>query len=170
MDTEIVLLRQIRIGLVSFMVGLVLSGVTAFPLETELQLLHDITSQSLPGSGLTQWITTVYEGVKNSNQKYPFISYGTDWLAFAHLMIAVAFVGPLRDPIKNIWVVEFGLIACICVFPLAFIAGTIRGIPIYWQLIDCSFGFFGGILLGWCYVKMLKLKKLQQIPLLTIQS
>ncbi|SCF41963.1 hypothetical protein [Micromonospora mirobrigensis] len=32
--------------------------------------------------------------------------YGTDWLAFAHLVLAVAFWGPLRDPVRNVWVVQ----------------------------------------------------------------
>jgi hypothetical protein len=60
-------------------------------------------------------------------------------------VIAVAFLGPLKDPIRNIWVVEFGMIACILVIPLALICGHIRGIPFAWQLIDCSFGIFGFI-------------------------
>ena len=29
------------------------------------------------------------------------IAYGTDWLAFAHITIAVAFLGPLKDPVRN---------------------------------------------------------------------
>ena len=72
-------------------------------------------------------------------------AYGTDWLAFAHLVIAVAFVGPLRDPVKNVWVVEWGMIACLSVIPLALICGPIRGIPFCWQIIDCSFGVVGVI-------------------------
>ena len=31
------------------------------------------------------------------------------------------------------------------VIPLAVICGPIRGIPIYWTLVDCSFGVFGAI-------------------------
>jgi hypothetical protein len=38
-----------------------------------------------------------------------------------------------------------GLIACALVIPLALIAGGFRGIPFYWRLIDCSFGFLGAI-------------------------
>jgi hypothetical protein len=36
------------------------------------------------------------------------------------------------------------------IWPLALICGPIRGIPFYWQLIDCSFGFFGMIPLLLC--------------------
>ena len=78
-------------------------------------------------------------------------AYGDDWLAFAHLVIAVAFIGPLRDPVRNKWVIEFGMIACVLVFPLAFVAGAVRGIPIFWRLIDCSFGVVGLVPLSLCY-------------------
>jgi hypothetical protein len=80
-----------------------------------------------------------------TNAHYPFLAYGTDWLAFAHLVIAVAFIGPYFDPIRNKWVITFGLIACVGVIPLALIAGPIRGIPFGWRLIDCSFGVCGAI-------------------------
>jgi serine/threonine protein kinase len=46
--------------------------------------------------------------------------------------------------------IDFGIAACIAVFPVAFVAGTIRGIPFFWQLIDCSFGLVGGLLLLYC--------------------
>jgi hypothetical protein len=51
-------------------------------------------------------------------------------------------------------VIEFGIIACLAIFPLALIAGSIRGIPFFWQIIDCSFGVFGGIVLWVCYLKI----------------
>lgn len=92
---------------------------------------------------LAHWISFVHRGVQDTSQTYPFLFYGTDWLAFAHLVIAVAFIGPLRDPVRNIWVVEFGMIACVMVIPPALICGPMRGIPFFWRLIDCSFGVFG---------------------------
>jgi len=87
----------------------------------------------------------VYTGLHDTYRQYPFIAYGTDWLAFAHIVIAIVFWGPLRDPVKNIWVVEFGMIACGLVVPLALICGPLRGIPFFWRLIDCSFGILGFI-------------------------
>jgi hypothetical protein len=83
--------------------------------------------------------------------------YGTDWLAFAHMMIAVAFIGPFRDPLRNVWVIDFGIIACVAVVPTAMIAGALRGIPLWWRLIDCSFGLFGimPLLAARCYVNRL---------------
>lgn len=143
-------LNRIRLWLAFFIFGLVVSGVTAFPLEWELNLLHAIVTH--PDSPLPQlwpelvaWITLVRNGLVEAYTRYPFLAYGTDWLAFAHLVIAVAFIGPWRDPVKNIWVIEFGLVACVLVIPLALIAGAVRGIPFFWQLIDCSFGLIGFI-------------------------
>jgi len=89
---------------------------------------------------------------------YPFMAYGTDWLAFAHLVIAVAFLGPLVDPVRNKWVFVFGIISCAGVLPLALIAGYIRGIPFFWRLIDCSFGVIGIVPLFIClhYIRQLE--------------
>lgn len=150
--------RSIRIWLGVFMVLLVLSGVTAFPLETELELLMHCKSVFPPV--LQGWIEKIHTAIAATNKAYPYLSYGTDWLAFSHLVIAVAFIGPWIDPVKNIWVIQFGMIACIMVFPLALIAGPIRGIPFYWQLIDCSFGVLGILPLYHCYKNTLKLEKL----------
>jgi len=137
------------------MAGLVLSGVTAFPLQTELTwllvLLHAKAAMPIAeATGLLAWIKRVHDALSATNASYPFLAYGTDWLAFAHVVIAVAFVGPFIDPVRNKWVVTFGLIACGGVLPLALIAGHIRGIPLAWQLIDCSFGVLGAIPLLLC--------------------
>jgi hypothetical protein len=147
--------KTIRNYILFFIFCIVLSGVTCFPLETELALMN-AHLQSFPAF-LQGWLNQVYLAVKEVNGKYPFLSYGTDWLAFAHLIIAIAFIGPLKDPIKNIWVIQWGIICCLCVFPLAIIAGQIRGIPFYWTMVDCSFGVVGGILLFLCYKRIIRL-------------
>ncbi len=140
-------LRLIRLILGFFIIGLVLSGLTAFPLVWESQLLTSwfgkTTAIGSSFPGLAYWLELVREGLETADRHYPFLAYGTDWLAFAHLVIAIAFIGPLKDPIKNIWVVEFGMIACLLVIPLALICGPIRGIPFFWRIIDCSFGVLG---------------------------
>lgn len=136
---------RIRICLAVFIAGLVLSGLTAFPLVTELQLLDGLTRNCTACPGLAAWISRVREGLEATDAKYPFLAYGTDWLAFAHLVIAVAFIGPWRDPVRNRWVIDWGLICCAAVVPLALIAGSVRGLPMGWRLIDCSFGVFGAM-------------------------
>jgi hypothetical protein len=138
-------LRSIRIWLGIFIAGLILSGITAFSLESELSVVISILKSHSVDSGLLPWLQRVHEALATTNAHYPFLAYGTDWLAFAHLVIAIVFIGPFLDPVRNKWVVQFGLVACVAVIPLALIAGPIRGIPFYWRLIDCSFGVFGTI-------------------------
>jgi len=147
--------RRIRVVLVGFIVGLVLSGATAFPLTWELGLLTlwmGARPDAVPEDygGLLEWLVRVRNALRATDRAYPFLAYGYDWLAFAHLVIAVSFWGPLRDPVRNVWVLQFGLIACAGILPLAFICGPLRGIPLYWQLIDCSFGMVGAVPLWVC--------------------
>ena len=75
-------------------------------------MVREPFSRRMPLPGLLAWLNRVHEGLAVNNRAYPFLAYGTDWLAFAHLVIAVAFIGPWRDPVRNRWVIEFGLIAC----------------------------------------------------------
>ena len=138
--------RAIRIWLVIFIVCLVISGVTAFPLEAELRAAASLLHSTVFGGWmpqLTEWIDRVRDAVIVTNGRYPFLAYGTDWLAFAHLVIAIAFIGVFRDPVRNVWIIVWGMIACVAVVPLALIAGPVRGIPWGWTLIDCSFGVVG---------------------------
>ncbi|MFE5736572.1 hypothetical protein [Streptomyces celluloflavus] len=150
MEERRALRRRIRWWLSVFIICLVLSGLTAFPLVTEVRWLEELlgfAGSPVPehAPGLLEWLGRIREGLAATDAKYPFVLYGTDWLAFAHLAIAIAFYGPFRDPVRNIWVIEFGMIACVGIIPLALICGPIRGIPFYWQLVDMSFGVFGVI-------------------------
>ena len=146
---------RVRLCIWIMIVGLAISGITAFPIETELGML--IRSAPINNGVLQTWLDNVYGAVRYVNITYPYLSYGTDWLAFAHVMLAVLFIGPLKNPLKNNWVIEFGLIAAISIFPLAFIAGEVRGIPVFWRLIDCSFGLFALIPLTIAYRAVKKL-------------
>src|SRR5580658_1981994 len=157
-------LRRIRFWLAVFIVGLVLSGITAFPLQTELgwcvSILHANRLRPIAEfTSLLPWIERVNEGLLATNGRFPFLAYGTDWLAFAHLVIAVAFIGPFIDPVRNKWVITFGLISCAGVLPLALIAGPLRGIPLGWRLIDCSFGIVGSIPLLICRRAILAIER-----------
>lgn len=141
-------LTTIRILLILFMAGLVVSGLTAFPLRWEADLLKrvlvdDRASLAYLIPGLPEWIALVQRGIEDTYREYPFMAYGTDWLGFAHIVIAVAFLGPIRDPVRNVWVVEFGMIACVLLIPLALIFGPLRGIPFGWSLVDMAFGVVG---------------------------
>lgn len=147
MERSAILFRY-RAVLIFFIGALIVSGLTAFPLLAELRWLCSllgISGSANPESltGLQFWIATVYSGLARTYAAYPWVAYGTDWLAFAHIVIAIFFVGPLLYPARNRWVLQAGIIACLLVIPFALIAGQIRGIPLYWRLIDCSFGVFG---------------------------
>ena len=151
---EKVMLRY-RITLGLFIVALIISGLTAFPLLRELDVivtirgLHNATPADATVS-LDHWLLTVRDGLRGSYSRYPWLAYGTDWLAFAHIVIAVFFIGPFIDPVRNVWVIRAGILACALVIPLALICGSIRQIPIGWRLIDCSFGVFGMMPLYYC--------------------
>lgn len=165
-QVELQLKRKIRSLIVIFIIFLALSGITAFPIETELRLLYN-HKDALPHV-FQPWLEIVCYAVFVTNQKYPFLAYGTDWLAFAHLVIAVAFFGPLKNPVRNIWVIEFGMIACGMVLPLALIAGAVRHIPFYWRLIDCSFGVLGIIPLYFCYRLIKRLERRRSLNVSTV--
>jgi hypothetical protein len=169
MNREAILLRRIKWLTWAFIGVLILAGATAIPLEWELDLVvkflgvADKSSAQEPG-GLTHWILAVREGLSDTNAKYPFMAYGTDWLAFGHFAIAVAFIGALRDPVRNVWLFTFGMIACAMIVPYAFIFGGMRGIPVGWRLIDCSFGVFGIIPVWLCrrWVREIERRKINE--------
>ena len=72
---------------------------------------------------------------------------------------AMLFIGVYQHPVRNRWIIQWAIITCIGVLPLAFIAGSIRGIPFFHILIDCSFGIVGLIPLFIIQDRISKLKK-----------
>jgi hypothetical protein len=157
--------NQIRYLLVFFIVALVISGATAMPGETELSFFLKYFPSLHPVSDL---FFKVFDAIHRTNQNYPYLMYGYDWLAFGHFVIAAAFIGPLKDPVKNIWVIDFGMIACVMVLPFALIVGGFRELPFWWRLIDCSFGVVGIIPLWITRNKILALQRLYEAEKLNI--
>ena len=145
----------IRNWLKFFIVSLFISGLTAIPVEQELTYVvaHFPFEGTIKG-----FLEEVLMGIKQTSKDHPFLFYGYDWLAFAHFVLAILFIGPLRDPVKNKWVIEFGIIACILIIPFALIAGHFRGMPFWWRLIDCSFGVIGLIPLIICLKNIKRLE------------
>jgi hypothetical protein len=142
-----------------FIVSLFMSGLTAIPVERELTyvIAHFPFDGTIKG-----WLEQVLIGIQRTGKDFPFLFYGYDWLAFAHFVLAILFIGPLRNPVKNKWVIEFGIIACILIIPFALIAGYFREMPFWWRLIDCSFGVIGLIPLISCLNNIKKLEKEEQ--------
>ena len=138
-------LRWIRFNLAIVIFGLFLSGATAIPLVPEADFLHRLVNKYEILVPAREWVQAVYAAILDTNSRYHFMFYGTDWLAFGHFVIAIAFIGPMQDPVRNKWVIDFGIIACLLIIPYALIFGQVRGIPLWWRLIDCAFGIFGVI-------------------------
>lgn len=142
MNTETELLRKIRccIGIIIF--GLIVGGATAIPLREELDWLTHLLDPGRTDS-VSLWLNKVRHALDDTYAKYPFVAYGTDWLAFGHFVIALAFVWVWKDPVRYSGLFNFGILACILIVPYALIFGQLRAIPWGWRLIDCSFGLFG---------------------------
>ena len=162
------LLLKIRLVTLFFMAALIVSGITAFMVETELRLLTKFLGlenakywdNTANLNALQYWLAYVTDSIIAANVHFPFMAYGFDWLAFAHIMIAGAFIGLYREPVRNKWLVTWAMICCVAIIPLALICGEIRQIPLFWRLIDCSFGVFGMIPLIYLQKSISKLEKL----------
>jgi hypothetical protein len=161
MNHELTLHRRIRWLTWLFISGLFLSGATAIPLLPEVNWLAEHFGADRQFPLLADWLLRVRDALAQTQAQQPFLFYGTDWLAFGHFMIALVFVGALRDPVRNRWLFDFGLLACALLIPYAFIFGGWRGIPLWWRLVDCSFGVFGFIPLWFCRKWTLELERLK---------
>jgi hypothetical protein len=149
------ILFRYRLVLGLFIFGLIISGLSAFPLRLELAILSNVFGISDPSAyvemqGLRRWIAFVYFGLQETYSRFPFFGYATDWLAFGHFVIAGFFILPFANPTRYRAVLHVGLAACAGVIVLAVICGLIRSIPFFWTLIDCSFGIVGAIPLLYC--------------------
>ena len=145
------LLTQIRLVLLFFAVALIASGLTAI---VPLQGLRMLAPALAPGSAaarlwpaLASWLDLVHRALEDTYARYPFLAYGYDWLAFGHFIIAIPFLMAVRDPLRSMWVIPFGIAACLLVLPHALIFGALRGIPVFWRLVDTVFGIGGLITL-----------------------
>lgn len=146
-------MKKIRLHLVVFVILLALSGISAFPVRSEVDFLAT-HRDAFPGFML-QWIMKLERVIAATPD---VMLYGTDWLAFAHLVIALFFIPVYLDPLKHKINLQIAMVACIMVFPLAFICGPIRDIPFFHQLIDCSFGLLGFLYLSYLVRRINQLK------------
>jgi hypothetical protein len=152
MSTPESLRRRIRFLTWIVIAGLIFGGATAIPLQTELNWFAQlIGAEKGDALGFSSWILKVRDALDDTYGRYPFIAYGTDWLAFGHFVIALAFLWALKDPVRYSGLFTFGMIACIAIVPFALVMGQVRQIPFGWRLIDCSFGIFGFVPLWLCH-------------------
>jgi len=161
--SETSLLFRIRAWTLFFIAALVFSGLSAIPLQPELDVLVHYFAQDQPPTMLGSWLLQVQSGVHDVNTRWPFMGLGTDWLAFGHVVIGLGFIGLLKDPLRNEWLVTWGILACLLVIPWAWCFGGLREIPWGWRLIDCSFGVGGLVPMLLIRGYIAKLKKRQQV-------
>jgi hypothetical protein len=159
------ILFRYRLVLGLFIAGLVLSGITAFPLESEIAMVDrflgpdDYIGPPLSHVDFTTWIKFVHYAVHETYTRFPLFGYATDWLAFGHIVIAAFFILPFLDPIRYRAVLHVGVAACAGVILIAVVCGPLRGIPLFWRLIDCSFGVIGALPLVYCTQLARKMSK-----------
>jgi hypothetical protein len=132
------------LGLVVF--GLLVSGITIWPAIPELQAIEKVVwGDTEPTGVLHTFVRHAIEGLEDVQSNYPFMLYAHDWLAYAHIVLAILFAGAIPNPVRNVWIVQCGLIMCILIPVLAGICIPIRGLPWQWFLIDCAFAPAAGV-------------------------
>jgi hypothetical protein len=142
--------RRIQIYAWMLVLGLFFNGLAAIPLQTQVDAAVRVlkVNQLNPeqaSSGFVKWLLIVRDALHYNNDTFPFVAYGTDWLGFALIVMAVAFFGCVQHPLRNAWLFRVGMIASVALIPWALILGEVRGVPLGWRLIDCAFGIVGFI-------------------------
>ncbi|MEM6820651.1 MAG: hypothetical protein AAF558_01745 [Verrucomicrobiota bacterium] len=132
------------LGIVAF--GLLFSGVTVWPAIPELKfIVYLIWGDTIPSNELHRFLLQIINSLEIVQKGHSPILYGYDWLAFAHICLAILFAGAIRDPVRNIWIIQCGLIMCALIPVLAGICIPLRGIPWFWFFVDFSFAPAGAI-------------------------
>ncbi|MBI5360025.1 MAG: hypothetical protein HZA48_05525 [Planctomycetes bacterium] len=143
-------MMRIRVILIIFIVLFFLSGMTVFPVEWEVKtVINTVWGDAPPGVGFLSPMHKKLIEIRDSfpviRDKYEFGIYGLDWLGFAFITMSILFIGVLRDPVKNKWVIQFALLCCPLSIIFAAVFAPMRGMPWQWVLIDSSFGVFGAM-------------------------
>jgi hypothetical protein len=134
--------QKIKKLVIIYTLILIISGATAsFPKEGIDFIYNQIP---IPFEFMKKWIALVYSEIINTPNH---LIYGYDWLAFGHYAIAISFWGVYRNAKQNLWIVEWAMINSFLIIPFALTFGHFRGIPFWWQMVDCSFGVGSLILL-----------------------
>ena len=144
-------LKKIRIYLVLFFLGILFSLHTVLfvEVETEFFARHQGSGTSMEQKlpVVSDWIENLYVSVKETYTNYPVMAYCMDWLSYACVVFAIFLIGAIKDPVKNIWIIQVFMLACVLAAALPFIAGPFRGVPIFWRCLDGSFGLIGFLVL-----------------------
>ncbi|MEO6148776.1 MAG: hypothetical protein ABIN95_08560 [Mucilaginibacter sp.] len=66
---EVKLITRIRVNLSIVITGLAISGITAFPLESELAWM--VNNISAFPAFMQEWLITIYNAISDTNKRYP---------------------------------------------------------------------------------------------------
>ena len=92
---------KFMLAIVAF--GLFVAGVTIWPATWELKTaVRIVWGESEPTGAVHGFVLQAIEGLESVESDYPFLLYSHDWLAFAHIVLAILFVGATRDPVRNV--------------------------------------------------------------------
>jgi hypothetical protein len=152
-------LRRPRILMAIVAFGLFVSAVTIWPWDIELTWALAILDAIGGPQILAETLQSILDDMRRLRDEGSFVLYVADWLAYAHLVLTALFLMAMRDPVRNILVVRFGILCCLTVPILAIICIPIRGIPLFWIFIDSSFAL-AAIPLWIAYRDLRKLERL----------
>ncbi len=144
-------LACIRVCLSLFFVGLVFGLHTVVFVRAETTWMADrfgrgtFVEERWPT--VAAWFEHLHIAFATTYTTYPVIAYCMDWLGYACIVLAVLMVGAIKDPVRNIWIVQAFMVGCTIAFVMPLVMGPLRGIPLFWRLIDSSFGLVGFFLL-----------------------
>jgi len=164
MKEEQIILRKIRFYLILFLLAILFSLHTVVFVEVETELFakylgHDTFMEKLYPC-VAEWMEHLHLAILETYTSYPVMAYCMDWLSYACVVFAVFLLGAIKNPVRNIWIVQAFMFACILAFFLPFIVGPIRDIPVFWRFIDSSFGIVGFLFLLLPYRLIKKLETL----------
>jgi len=148
--------------LVVFVAGLVFGCQMVLFVRPELAWLNSIlgpgtrTEQIWPE--MSAWVNHLHQGITTTYAEYPFIAYCMDWLVLAQAGFIILFIGAIIDPLRNIWIIRSGMVICLLHVVTAVASGGLHGVPVFWQILDASFGVVGLVVLyaAYRYVGYLK--------------
>ena len=159
----VIIRRRVRFLVFVFIVLLILGGLSAFFIVETANIAQQLSGKgSFIGERLpsvAEWVSKIHDAIAETAEKHPFMFYGTDWVGFSHFMMVIACIGVLREPVRNIWVIQFALIGCILMIPMTLVIGAARDLPWFWQLFDCGIGAVGAILFFICYRYVRRLER-----------
>ena len=89
------------------------------------------------------WLRHIQLQLGRDSHRHPMLHYGADLFAFVELAFALVLISPLRNPVRNQWVIQSGILACCCLIPFALILGPWHGLPMAWRIVSCVVALCG---------------------------